>query len=122
MRFLLRLVITATALWLTVVLVPGIVWSGSAIGLLAVALVFGLLNALVRPLLVLLSCPLIVLTLGLFLLVLNAVMLLLTASISNSLGLEFRVDGFIPALLGGLVVAIASAILSVFVGEAQRRG
>ncbi len=122
MRFLLRLVITATALWLAVVLVPGIVWSGSAIGLLAVALVFGLLNALVRPLLVLLSCPLIVLTLGLFLLVLNAVMLLLTASISNSLGLEFRVDGFIPALLGGLVVAIASAILSVFVGEAQRRG
>jgi len=122
MRFLLRLVITATALWLAVALVPGIVWSGSAIGLLAVALVFGLLNALVRPLLVLLSCPLIVLTLGLFLLVLNAVMLLLTASISNSLGLEFRVDGFIPALLGGLVVAIASAILSVFVGEAQRRG
>ena len=122
MRFLLRLVITATALWLAVVLVPGIVWRGSAIGLLAVALVFGLLNALVRPLLVLLSCPLIVLTLGLFLLVLNAVMLLLTASISNSLGLEFRVDGFIPALLGGLVVAIASAILSVFVGEAQRRG
>ena len=119
-RFLIRLVATAAALWLAVQLVLGIVWTGSALGLLGVALVFGVLNALVRPLLALLSCPLIVLTLGLFLLVLNALMLLLTAAVSNSLGLGFRVEGFIPAFVGGLVVAIASAILSVFVGDPKK--
>ncbi len=120
MRFIVRLVATAAALWLAVQLVPGIVWTGSALGLLGVALVFGVLNALVRPLLALLSCPLIVLTLGLFLLVLNAVMLMLTAAVSNSLGLGFRVEGFVPAFIGGLVVAITSAVLNVFVGEAKK--
>jgi putative membrane protein len=121
MRFLVRLVATAAALWLAVQLVPGIVWTGSALGLLGVALVFGVLNALVRPLLALLSCPLIVLTLGLFLLVLNAVMLLLTAAVSNSLGLGFRVEGFVPAFIGALVVAITSAVLNVFVGEPSKK-
>jgi putative membrane protein len=121
MRFLLRLVATAASLWLAVQLVPGIVWSGSPLGLLGVALVFGVLNALVRPLLAILSCPLIVVTLGLFLLVLNAVMLLLTAMVSNSLGLGFRVDGFVPAFLGALVVAITSAVLSIFVGGKEER-
>jgi putative membrane protein len=120
MHFLVRLVATAAALWLAVQLVPGIVWTGSPLGLLGVALVFGVLNALVRPLLALLSCPLIVLTLGLFLLVLNAVMLLLTAAVSNSLGLGFRVEGFVPAFIGALVVAITSAVLSVFVGEPSK--
>jgi putative membrane protein len=121
MRFLVRLVATAAALWLAVQLVPGIVWTGGALGLLGVALVFGVLNALVRPVLAFLSCPLIILTLGLFLLVLNAVMLLLTAAVSNTLGLGFRVEGFIPAFLGGLVVAVASAVLSVFVPDGPRR-
>jgi putative membrane protein len=121
MRFLVRLVATAAALWLAVQLVPGIVWTGSAVGLLGVALVFGILNALVRPLLTALSCPLIILTLGLFLLVLNAVMLLLTAAVSNSLGLGFRVEGFIPAFVGALVVSITSAGLSVFVGEPRKK-
>jgi putative membrane protein len=120
MRFLVRLVATAASLWLAVQLVPGIVWTGSALGLLGVALVFGILNALVRPLLAALSCPLIILTLGLFLLVLNAVMLLLTAAVSNSLGLGFRVEGFIPAFVGALVVSITSAVLSVFVGEPRK--
>ena len=122
MRFVLRLLATAAALWLAVALVPGLVWSGSWLGLLGVALVFGVLNALVRPLLVLLSCPLIVLTLGLFLLVLNGAMLLLTAAVSNRLGLgTLRVEGMLPAVLGALVVAIASAVLSVFVGGKPRK-
>ena len=121
MRFLLRLIATAAALWLAVQLVPGIIWGGSTLGLLGVALVFGVLNALVRPLLILLSCPLIILTLGLFLLVLNAVMLLLTAAVSRSLGLGFVVEGFFPAFLGALVVAVTSAVLNVFVGEPRKR-
>ena len=121
MRFLLRLVFTAVALWVAVRFVPGIGWSGAPVGLLGVALVFGLLNALVRPILAWLTCPLIVLTLGLFLLVLNGVMLWLTAALSERLGLGFTVDGFVPAFLGALVVGITSAFLNLFVGEPRRR-
>ena len=121
MRFLLRLVVTAVALWCAVRFVPGISWTGSLLGLLGVALVFGLLNALVRPLLAALTCPLVILTLGLFLLVLNGVMLWLTALLSTQLGLGFRVAGFVPAFLGALVVTVVSAVLNVFVAEPRER-
>ena len=120
MRFLLRLIATAAALWVAVQFVPGIRWAGSPLGLLGVAVVFGLLNALVRPILTVLTCPLVVLTLGLFLLVLNALMLWLTALLSTRLGLGFTVDGFVPAFVGALVVSITSAILNVFVSEPKR--
>lgn len=121
MRFLLRLGVTAVALWCAVRFVPGIGWSGNVVGLLGVALVFGLLNALVRPLLAALTCPLVILTLGLFLLVLNGVMLWLTAALSAPLGLGFTVDGFVPAFLGALVVSVVSAILNLFVAEPRER-
>jgi putative membrane protein len=121
MRFLLRLVVTAIALWLAVRYVPGIGWSGGPLGLLGVAVVFGLLNALVRPILAWLSCPLVILTLGLFLLVLNGFMLLLTAWVSGELGLGFTVDGIVPAIVGAFVVALTSAILNLFVAEPKKR-
>jgi putative membrane protein len=121
MRFLLRLVITAFALWLAVRFVPGIGWSGGPLGLLGVAVVFGLLNALVRPILAALSCPLVILTLGLFLIVLNGFMLLLTAWVSGELGLGFTVDGIVPAIVGAFVVALTSAILNLFVAEPKKR-
>src|SRR5262249_20010299 len=76
MRFLPRLLISATALWVAVQLVPGITYQGGVLPLLAVALVFGVLNAFVRPLLTLLSLPFLIITLGLFTFVLNAVMLM----------------------------------------------
>jgi putative membrane protein len=85
--------------------------------------VFGLLNAVVRPILAFLTCPLVLLTLGLFLLVLNGLMLWLTAMLSTGLGLGFAVDGFWPAFLGALVVAVTSAVLNLFVGgPAEREG
>ena len=118
MRFLLRLVVTAASLWVAVRFVPGITWTGGALGLLGVAVVFGLVNALVRPLLALLTCPLVILTLGLFLLVLNGLMLWLTAALSQRLGLGFGVAGFVPAFIGALVVSVTSAILNLFVGAA----
>src|SRR5688500_5645685 len=121
MRFLLRLIVTAVALWVAVRFVPGIGWTGNPVGLLGVAVVFGLLNALVRPVLALLTCPLVMLTLGLFLLVLNGLMLWLTALLSTRLGLGFTVDGFLPAFIGALVVAVTSAVLSLFVGGAPKR-
>ncbi len=121
MRFLLRLVINAAALWVAVAIVPGIEYYGHGPGLLGVALVFGIVNAVVRPLLVLLTCPLVVLTLGVFLLILNALMLWLTSAISTAFGLQFHVAGFLPAFVGALVVTIVSIVLTLFVGREKKR-
>jgi putative membrane protein len=116
-HLLVRLLINAAALFAAVKLIPGMHFTGGIGQLLIVALVFGLVNAVVRPVLALLSCPLIVVTLGLFLLVINAVMLWLTSWLSASFGLGFRVDGFLPALLGGLVIGIVSTVLTLSVGR-----
>lgn len=121
MTFLIRLVITAVALWAAVALVPGIEHTGTYIELLGVALVFGIVNATIRPVLKLLTCPLILLTLGLFVFVLNALMLWLTGALSQALDLGFAVDGFIPALIGGLVVGLVSTVLNVMVGEEKKK-
>ena len=117
MRFLLRLLVNAAALWVATRIVPGVTHTGSGLSLLGVALVFGVLNALLRPLLALLSCPLLILTLGLFTLVINAVILWLTSAVSESLGIGFHVDGFWAAFLGALVVSIVSILLSIFVSD-----
>src|SRR3954447_19548550 len=117
MRLILRLLINAAALFVAVQLIPGIHFTGGLGRLLGVALVFGLVNALVRPILTVLSCPLIVVTLGLFMLVINAALLMLTGWLSTRWNLGFSVDGFLPALLGGLVVGLVSTVLTLFVGE-----
>ena len=82
---------------------------------------FGLLNALLRPILALLSCPLLILTLGLFTFVINAVILLVTSALSGSLGIGFHVDGFGSAFLGALVVSVVSILLSIFVRDVSER-
>jgi putative membrane protein len=122
MRFLIRLIITAAALWAAVALVNGITFTGGWISLLFVALIFGLVNAIVRPLLKLLTCPLVLLTLGLFIFVINALMLWLTSALSVSLGLGFHVAGFASAFWGALVVSIVSVLLSLFVPDGEARG
>jgi putative membrane protein len=116
MYFLLRLLINAAALWVAIQLVGGIDHRGSWWSLLLVALLFGVLNAAVRPVLKLLSIPLLIVTLGLFIFVINAVMLMLTSWVSGLLDLGFYVDGFWSAFLGGLVVSIVSLLLSLFTG------
>jgi len=115
MGFLIRMVVTAVALWVAVQLIDGIDYTGTWPGLLGVALIFGFINAIIRPLLYLLSCPLIVLTLGLFILILNGLLLLLTAAIANAIGLPFVVDGLGAAILGALVIGITSMLLNIFV-------
>ena len=123
MHVLLRLLINAAALWAATQLVSGITYTGDGVSLLGVALVFGVLNVLIKPILFLISLPFVILTLGLFTLVLNALMLLLTASVSDALGLGFAVAGFEPALKGALVVTIVSFGLSLFVsdGDSSKR-
>ena len=121
MGFLIRLAVTAAALWTAVYLVPGIAYDGPWPGLLVVALVFGLVNAVIRPILAALTCPLVLLTLGLFVLVLNGVMLWLTAVFSGALGFDFMVRGFWPAVVGALVVSVVSAVLSLVVGDGESK-
>lgn len=117
MRFLMRVLINAAALWAASRLVPGITHEGGWTTLLLVALVFGVVNAVIRPILALLTCPLQILTLGLFTLVLNAILLLITGGLSQALGLGFYVNGFWAAFLGGLVISIVSILLSAFVRD-----
>lgn len=121
MQFILRLLATAAALWVAVILVPGISYTGGWLGMLGVALIFGIVNAVIRPVLKLLTCPLVVLTLGLFVFVLNALMLWLASAISRALGLGFFVDGFIAAFIGALIVGIISTILNLLVGRREER-
>lgn len=121
MRFLVRLIFTAAALWVAVRLLEGITYEGSWAGLLIVALVFGLVNAIIRPILYFLTCPFIVATLGLLVFVINAVLLLLTAAFARSLGIDFRVESFVDALVGAIIIGVVSAVLSVFVPDEDRR-
>jgi len=116
-RFLFRLAVTAAALWVAVYLVPGIEFQGPLWHLLVVALVFGVVNAIVRPVLLSLSCPLVLLTLGLFIFILNALMLWLTSTLSAGLGIDFHVDGFVSALIGAIIVGIVSVVLNVFISD-----
>jgi putative membrane protein len=120
---LIRWLVNALALWLAVLIVPGLTFtSPDPVRVLLVAAVFGLVNAVLRPIITMLSCPLVVLTLGLFILVINALMLLATGWLSGQLGLGFEVSGFIPALIGGLLIGLVSAVLTLAVGRnAPRR-
>lgn len=127
MRLLLRWLVTAAALFITAMIVPGInvTDQNGWLAVFVMAAVFGLVNAFIRPILTLLSCPLVLLTLGLFTLVINGLCLWLSAWIAqNWFGAGFTVDGFWPALFGGIVVGIVSFLLSMFLpdqNESSRR-
>ncbi len=117
MKLLLRLLITALSLWVATKFVPGIRFTGeNYAALLGVALVFGVVNVFVKPILKLFSFPVVLLTLGLFLFVINALMLMLTSFVSGPLGFGFHVDGFVPALLGSLVVSVTAGVLHFVLG------
>lgn len=113
MKLILRWLITAAAVWAATHFVPGIHYDGRITTLLVVALIFGLVNALIRPIVKALACAVIVLTLGLAIFIINAVMLLLTGYISRHFGYGFYVDGFVPALIGAVVIGVVSWILSM---------
>ena len=124
-RILLHLVLNVVGLYLAIQFVPGIAFDGPWWALVVIGLVFGLVNGVVRPILLGLSCLLNLLTLGLFTFVVNAVMLLLTAYLSDSLGarlgFSFVINGFVAALLGSIVISIFSWIIAFFIHENKRR-
>ena len=117
MELILRLLLNAAALWVAIRLVSGITYEGGVLGFLGVALVFGIVNSFVKPILQFFSIPFILLTLGLFLFVVNAFVLWITSGISGALGLGFRVNGFGSAFLGALVVSLVNLLLSWFVAR-----
>jgi putative membrane protein len=119
---LLHWLLNAAALWVAAWLLPGLDFQGTIVQLLLVAAVFGIVNSLVRPILTVLTCPLIVLTLGLFTLVINALMQLLTGVLSERWGLGFTVGGFWAAFWGGLVVGLVSVVLSLVLPGPRERG
>jgi putative membrane protein len=113
MRLIVRIIINAIAIWLTSVLLPGFQIIGGATSLIIVAIIFGLVNALIRPIVRLLTLPISILTLGLFTLVINALMVMLTAWISGSLDLEGGfLEGFLIAFVAAIIISIVSTILS----------
>ena len=122
-RFVIRWLINVIALYAAVAIVPGIhPQSANWISFIWLALIFGFLNALLRPLLKFLTCPLIVLTLGVFTLVINTFLFWLAGVVGTNFGIGFTIDGFWPAFLGGLVVSVVSIVLTmVFKDEMKRR-
>lgn len=128
MQLVIRLVINAVAIWLAAAWVNGIeiktpegdtdTTTTKIVVVLAIAVVFTIVNALVKPLVSLLSLPLVVLTLGLFLLVVNALMLMLTAWITDAFSdYGLAVDGFWPALLAGIVISLVNWVLGILVPD-----
>lgn len=123
MKLIIRWVVAGLALFAAAYLVPGIrVADSNAWTIYALmAVVLGLVNALIRPILSLLSCPLIILTLGVFVLIINAVSFLIAGRIAESLGVGFYVDDFQAALLGSLVVSVVSIFFNIFLKDPSRK-
>jgi putative membrane protein len=121
-KFILRWVINAIALYLAIFLLDGrgLTFTGDWLAIIWLALIFGLVNAFLRPLLSLLTCPLIILTLGLFTLLINTFLFWLTGEIGQVFNLGLSVDGFWPALLGGLIVSVVSIVLSMILKDELR--
>ena len=109
-----RLLVNAVALYVAAQVVPGVSFTrpNDWQTVILVALIFGVVNALIRPLTLFVTCLINLVTLGLFTLVVNAGMLWLTSEAASSLGLGFHVDGFVAALVGALVISIVSLLLS----------
>lgn len=116
-RLVLQWLITSLAIFAAFKLVPGITFSGNGYEIGIIAMIYSVINVLIKPILSFVSCSMIVLTLGLFTFVINAGLLLLTADFAKYLGIDFAVDSFTTALLGSLVISFVSFVLNLFAGE-----
>jgi putative membrane protein len=116
-KFILRWMINTVGIYVAILIVPGINLQSGWSSVLWLALIFGLINAFVRPLLKLLTCPLILLTLGLFTLLINTFLFWLTGQVGQAFGIDLVINGFWPAFLGGLVVSVISVILTLILKD-----
>ncbi|MDH3272027.1 MAG: phage holin family protein [Gemmatimonadota bacterium] len=116
-NFVIRLLVNALALYAAAWLIDGIEMSGGFFDVLLVALVFGLLNAVLKPILIFFSLPLIIVTLGLFALVLNGLLLMLTANLID----HFAVAGFGSAVLGSIVISVVTLLLGGALKDGEKK-
>ena len=117
----LKWLITSLAIFAAIYLVPGIHFTGPGWQLGIIAAIFSMVNLLIRPILTLITCPMIILTLGLFSVAINALMLILTANVAVYLGIEYSIDSFTTAFIGALVISFTSLILNMLAGEGSVR-
>ncbi|MEN6409286.1 MAG: phage holin family protein [Anaerolineaceae bacterium] len=121
MKLILRWAINAVALYAAVILMRGhgiTAQKEDWFSFLMLALIFGLVNAILRPILKVLTCPMIILTLGLGTLLVNTLLFYLVGVIGSRFGVGFQVDGFVPAFLGALIVSVVSVALNLFIKDA----
>lgn len=116
MGFIIRVLVTGLAVWVAAYILPGVHLENDAKTIIVVALVLALLNAIVKPILVILTIPVTIVTLGLFLLVINALMVVWTSKLVNG----FKVDGWLTALLFSLIVSVVSSILHSIAKDRRR--
>ncbi len=109
---ILRIMVNALSIGIAVKLVEGITFTGEWWKIIIIGVIFGLVNSLVKPIITFFSLPLIILTFGIFIVIVNALMLILTAKLSDTFNLGLHIDGFLPALLGALIISVVSVILS----------
>jgi putative membrane protein len=121
LAFIVRVIVVAVSLWVATLIIPGIEVGGSgatkAGTLVVVALIFGLINAVLKPLIKVVGCPFYILTLGLIGLVVNALLFMLVGFIAGGIGLSFSVSGFWAAFWGAIVVSVVSFLLHVLIPD-----
>jgi len=125
MRFLLRVAVSAAALAVATAVLPGIqLTTGSTasklLTLIAVALIFGVINAVLKPIIKTIGCLFYILTLGLVALVVNALLLWLVSVVAGWLSLPFHITGFVPAFLGALIISVVTWLLSVLIPDGKK--
>jgi putative membrane protein len=120
-KYFIKWLVNTIAIMLAIKFVPGIVYAGEWWGILVVGLIFGLINTFIRPFIKLFALPLLILSLGLFTFIINAMMLSLTSLLSDKFHLGFHVEGFKAAFLGALVISIASMVLSCLIPSDDRK-
>ena len=118
-----QILVNAAALYVAILLVPGLDFAfepeGALLKFILVAIIFGLVNSFVKPILRIFTLPITLMTMGLFLLVINALMLMLTGAISSELALGLTVADFVAALLGSIVVSLVGLVLSMVIGAGR---
>ena len=113
---LIRWAVIAAAVWITALILPGMTLQGGIIGILLVSLVFGLINAIIKPIVKFLTCPLVILTLGLFTLVINMFMLLLTEWLVPQ---YLQVDGWLWAFIAAIVISLVTMIIDIILPDKE---
>ena len=116
-RYILQWLITSLAIFAAFSLVPGIKFTGNGYEIGIIAMIYSVINLLIRPVLTLITCPMIILTLGMFTVIINGVLLLITADLAKYFGIDFQIETFFTALIGAVVISLTTFVLNLLSGE-----